>query len=193
MNRKFRIYLNAPITLGFAFLCLIALLLQYLTGYHSTNLFFSTYASSFANPLTYVRLVGHVFGHANFEHLMSNMMYILLLGPVLEEKYHDKLIYVILVTAVITGLTNNILCPNIQLMGASGVVFAFILLASVTGHQDGIPITLILVALLWIGGEVSSAIHAKDTISQMAHIIGGGAGGIMGMAFKGRRSSHHFR
>lgn len=134
----------------------------------------------------YVRLIGHVFGHAGYDHLISNMLFILLLGPILEEKYHDKLITVILVTAVVTGVIHNIFAPNIQLLGASGVVFAFILLASITGNQNGIPLTLILVAVLWIGGEIVDGLTASDNISQLTHIIGGISGAMMGMLFKGR-------
>ena len=112
--------------------------------------FFVTYPSSWKNPLTYVRLITHIFGHSGISHYAGNMVYILLLGPILEEKYHDKLILVILFTALVTGLIHNFFFHG-ALMGSSGICFAFILLASVTGRQKGIPLTLILVALFWIG------------------------------------------
>ena len=182
--RKIKIYFNAPITLTFVAICFFALFLQNITNGASTNLIFSTYSSSLLDPLTYIRLIGHIFGHANYEHLISNMLYILLLGPMLEEKYHDRLITVILITALVTGICNNIFSPNTQLLGASGVVFAFILLASVTGKDRGIPITLILVAILWIGGEVNDMLTVTDSISHITHIIGGATGGIVGMFFK---------
>ena len=93
-----------------------------ITNGDSTVLLFSTYSSSLLDPLTYVRLIGHIFGHADFDHLISNMIYILLLGPMLEEKYHDRLIIVIVVTALVTGICNNIFQPGVMLLGASGVV-----------------------------------------------------------------------
>lgn len=186
MKKKLVIYLNAPITLGFCGVCLFALMLQYLTGGASTNLLFSTYGSSFLNPLTYVRLIGHVFGHADFDHLISNMLFILLLGPMLEEKYKERLIYVIVVTALVTGILHNIFQPNVQLLGASGVVFAFILLASITGNSQGIPVTLILVAILWIGGEVYDGLTSPDNVSHITHIVGGIVGALIGLAFKKR-------
>ena len=184
MKRKIVIYLNAPITLGFCVICVIALILQIITGGASTNLLFSTYNSSLLNPLTYIRLICHVFGHADINHLLGNLMYILILGPMLEEKYHDKLIYVILTTAIVTGVVNNIFFPNTQLLGASGVVFAFILLSSVTGSSKGIPVTSILVALLWIGGEIYDMVAVRDSISQLTHIIGGITGLLIGLSFK---------
>lgn len=184
MRKNFRIYLNAPITMGFVSICIIALGLDYLTNGKSTMLVFSTYGSSWFNPMTYVRLICHVFGHGGVSHLISNMLYILLLGPILEEKYYDKLVIVILVTAVITGIVHNLVQPHVLLLGASGVVFAFILLASVTGKEKGIPITLILVAILWLGQEFYTGFTASDNISQITHIIGGVSGAVMGMFFK---------
>ena len=184
MKNKQHIYLNAPITLGFVGICILVLLLDLLTGGYSTDLLFSTYGSSLFDPLMYLRLIGHIFGHVDYNHLLSNMLYILLLGPILEEKYHDKLLYVISITALSTGIIHNLLQPNVQLLGASGVVFAFILLASVTGQEKGIPITLILVAFFWIGGEIIEGLSSADSISQLTHIIGGLTGGIFGMRFK---------
>lgn len=184
--KKIKIYFNAPITLTFVGICLLALVLDALTLGRSTDSVFSTYKSSLLDPLMYVRLIGHVFGHAGYSHFISNMLYILLLGPMLEEKYHDKLIIVIIATALVTGVCNNIFSPNTQLLGASGVVFAFILLASITGRDDGIPITLILVAILWVGGEVMGLTNS-DGISHITHIIGGIVGAIIGLSFKNNR------
>ena len=183
-KNKFFIYLNAPITLSFVLICITALVLDFLTAGKSSVLVFSTYGSSWLSPMTYVRLLCHVFGHGGVEHLVSNMLYILLLGPILEEKYHDKLIIVILITAIVTGIVHNILQPHVILLGASGVVFAFILLASVTGKEKGIPVTLILVAILWLGQEIYSGIVSSDNVSQITHIIGGLSGAVLGMRFK---------
>lgn len=182
--KKFRIYINAPITLMFVIICLMTIILDSVTSGASTELLFSTYGSSWLNPLTYIRLIGHVFGHQSLSHLISNALYLLLLGPMLEEKYHDKLIIVILATALVTGIFHNIIQPNTYLLGSSGVVFAFILLASITGKEQGIPITLILVALLWLGQEIYTGLSSADNISQITHIIGGLSGALLGMAFK---------
>lgn len=182
--KKLKIYINAPITLMFVLICLATIALDSITNGKTTQLFFSTYGSSWLNPLTYIRLVGHVFGHESLSHLVSNTLYLLLLGPMLEEKYHEKLITVILVTAVITGLTSNIIQPNVCLLGSSGVVFAFILMASITGKEEGIPITLILVAVLWLGQEIYKGINTADNISQLTHIIGGLSGALLGLMFK---------
>ena len=182
--KKRKIYLNAPITLGFSLICIIALLLNIVSSGKTNVLFFSTYGSSLLSPMTYIRLLGHIFGHANVDHLVSNLLYILLLGPMLEEKYGKRLIIVILSTAAVTGIVHNLLSPNTMLLGASGVVFAFIILASITGNEEGIPVTLIIVALLWIGSEIYTGITTADSVSQLTHIVGGLTGGIIGLTFK---------
>ena len=181
--KKRKIYLNAPITLGFSLICIIALLLNMVSSGKTNVLFFSTYGSSLLSPMTYIRLLGHIFGHANVDHLVSNLLYILLLGPMLEEKYGKRLIIVILSTAAVTGIVHNLLSPNTMLLGASGVVFAFIILASITGNEEGIPVTLIIVALLWIGSEIYTGITTADSVSQLTHIVGGLTGGILGLPF----------
>lgn len=116
--KKRKIYLNAPITLGFSLICIIALLLNMVSSGKTNVLFFSTYGSSLLSPMTYIRLLGHIFGHANVDHLVSNLLYILLLGPMLEEKYGKRLIIVILSTAAVTGIVHNLLSPNTMLLGA---------------------------------------------------------------------------
>ena len=143
-----------------------------------------TYHTSLSSPMTYVRFFTHVFGHADWTHFIGNMSYILLLGPMLEEKYSSAvLIEVVAITAVITGLINYVFFVQYALCGASGVVFAFILLSSFTSFKEGeIPLTFILVAILYIGQQVVQGITLDDNVSNMAHIIGGMVGGAVGYA-----------
>ena len=175
-----KIKLNSPLVLGFVFLSLAAMILNNATGGAAGRLVFMTYRSSLGDPLTYVRFFGHVLGHAGWQHYIGNMSYILLLGPMLEEKYGAKrLLGVIALTALITGLVNFFFFPHVAICGASGVVFAFILMTSFTSFKKGeIPLTFILVAIVYLGQQVYDGLFVKDNISNMAHIVGGivGAG-----------------
>ncbi len=182
MKTKLKISMNAPVTLGFTGLCLIATVLGLVSGGKITHAVFMTYHSSFLNPLTWLRFFTHVLGHNGLSHFLGNAAFLLLLGPQIEEKYGPKaMISVILVTALITGLVNYILFPHTGLCGASGVVFAFILLASFTGFREGeIPLTFILVAVIYLGQEIYQGIFVNDNVSNMAHIIGGITGGAAG-------------
>ena len=182
MKKGLKISINSPVVLGFSAICLIALVLSIVTKETTNKLLFMTYHSSLTNPLTYLRFFTHVFGHSGVEHFMGDITYILLLGPLLEEKYGSKLlIQSIVITAFITGIVNYILFPNIALCGASGVVFTFILLSSFTGFKDReIPLTFILVAAIFLGQQVYEGIMLKDNISNLSHVLGGVVGSAMG-------------
>lgn len=182
MKKKLKISYNSPVVLTFVLICLIVLVIDGVTLGKSTNLLFMTYHSSLANPLTYLRFFTHVLGHSGWQHFISNAAYLLLLGPMLEEKHGSQtLIEIIAITALVTGLVNYIFFPSVDLCGASGVVFAFIILASFTGFKDGeIPLTFILVAIIYIGQQVIEGITVADNISNMAHIVGGAVGAVLG-------------
>ena len=180
--KKLKITFNSPVTLGVIFVSLAVLVLDFATAGISNQILFMTYRSSLASPLTYVRFFTHVLGHIGWEHYIGNATYILLLGPMLEEKYGSKKIFwVIIVTALITGIMNCVLFPNVALCGASGIVFAFILLTSFTGFKDGeIPLTFILVAIVFLGQQLYEGVFLQDNISNISHIVGGIIGSVVG-------------
>ena len=181
-KKRIRITFNSPVILSFVGVCLLALILDKITGGISTLKLFSVYRSSLLNPLTYVSLIGHIFGHAGWSHFINNIMMILILGPMLEEKYGSKdILLVILITAVVTGAFHMIFSPFTRLLGASGVVFAFILLSSLTSFDDGgIPVTFILVAVIYIGEQIYQLIAITSNVSNITHIIGGAVGATFG-------------
>jgi membrane associated rhomboid family serine protease len=176
-----RIQYNSPVILTYTLLSLLVLLLAVLTKGASNN-FFCAYRTAVTDPLLYLRLFTHALGHVHFDHYFGNFVLILLVGPMLEEKYGSKAILImILVTAFITGGVYIFISnPNAALMGASGVVFMMILLSSFVNLQRGrVPLTLILVILAYIGKEVLQ-VNAADNISHLTHIIGGLCGAVLG-------------
>lgn len=181
-KRELRICYNSPVVLGLTGLSLAALLLNWATKGTANDLLFSTYHSSLVNPLTYVRFFGHILGHANWSHFIGNFMLILVIGPLLEEKYgSSNLLFVVLATALVTGVVNYIFFPHVQLLGASGVVFAFILLSALTSFKEGtIPLTFLLVAVIYIGQEVYSGLFVQDNVANFTHIVGGIVGAVLG-------------
>ena len=182
MKQKLKITFNAPLVLGFALVCTAVTLVRQLAGREVTDRLFATYAAPWSDPMMYVRLFTHVIVHADFQHLVGNMAYILLLGPLLSDKYGwKKLLAVMLVTAAVTGLIHNLLFPNTYLMGASGIVFAFILLTAFNEVREGeLPLSFILVALIYLGQQVWDGLFVRDNISNLTHILGGLIGGAAG-------------
>lgn len=177
-----KLVFNSPAILGFSAICLVALVLGYITHGWTNIALFSVYRGSLLNPLTYIRFFGHIFGHANWDHFINNIMMILILGPLLEEKYGTKdIIFVMAMTALVTGIIHVIFFPYTALLGASGVVFSFILLASMTNFKNGtIPITFILVAIMYIGGQIYQGLFVADNVSNLTHIVGGLVGAASG-------------
>lgn len=181
-RRKLKVSFNSPVILSFTILCFFAMILNFITRGFTNQIFFSVYRSSLLSPLTYVRFFGHVLGHAGWSHFFGNITLILVVGPLLEEKYGSaNMLFVILATAFTTGIVHFIFFPGIMLLGASGVVFALILLSSFTCVKEGeIPLTFILVAVIYIGQQVYEGIFVQDNVSNLTHILGGMVGAALG-------------
>ena len=174
---------NAPVILTFALISAAALLISNLTNGWANYYIFSVYRTSLLSPMQYLRLFTHIIGHADYVHYINNFTLILLVGPMLEEKYGSRAILkMMLFTACITGIIQIIFFPKVPLLGASGILFMLILLSSFANFRKGrIPLTLILVAVIYLSGEIVAGLSAKnDGVSQLAHIIGGVCGTAFG-------------
>jgi len=193
---RLRVSFNSPAVLTFALACVAVQVLNVLTGGASNRALFCVYRSSWANPLAWVRVVTHVLGHADWNHLLNNMMYLLILGPMLEEKYGtSNLVFVMLATALATGVISLLFFPRVALLGASGIVFAMVLLSSITCADGGgtIPLTFILVAVMYIGQQVYQGLFQADNISQLTHIVGGLVGSALGFVMNRMRMGRYQR
>jgi len=179
---KLRITYNAPVVLTFALAAVAVFILTHTV--ESATVWFVAHPH-LDSTSAYVGLFTHILGHANWQHLIGNFMLILLLGPILEERHGSaQLLIMILLTALITGLA-NLLFSNGALLGASGIVFMMILLASLANVRGGeIPLTFLVVAVIYMGGEIVHSFR-NDGISHMAHLVGGAVGA--GFGFIGAR------
>lgn len=183
-----KIRYNAPVTLTFCLVCLIMQLIAELVG-QQFAVFFSSPGIFDVNPVHYIGFVTHSFAHSGFPHLIGNLSFILLLGPILEERYGVVQVAVFMgITTVSTGLLNALFF-DVNIYGASGLVFLFIILSSFVNVKKGeIPLTFVFVALLFIGKEIYDGLK-EDQISQSSHIIGGIIGGIIGFFWSGKKKS----
>ncbi|HTJ45330.1 MAG TPA: rhomboid family intramembrane serine protease [Kofleriaceae bacterium] len=173
---KFRITYNAPVVLTFALISAIVQLLPV-----SLESWFVTYPSFKYGTHAWVGLFTHIFGHANWNHLAANFMFILLIGPILEERHGSlSLLFMIAITAFVEGLANMVL-TNHPMLGASGTVFMMIILASTANiRAREIPLTFLAVAAIYLGGEVVAMFRNDDQVSHLTHLIGGLAGAAFG-------------
>ena len=172
---------NAKFTLTFCLICLFVLGIQLFFGEGIIQLLS-------LKPTLTIRSVYELFTyvvcHANFQHFIGNVLFLLMLGPILEEKYGSKnLMIMTLATALITGLVNSFLIKD-SIIGASGIVFMFIVLASVVNIKEKeIPLTFIFIVIIYIGGELIEGFN-DDNISQFGHVFGGICGGVFGFLFR---------
>jgi membrane associated rhomboid family serine protease len=183
-----KIKYNAPAVLTFAFISAAVLVLSQTVARSLTTQWFMVPGKGGFFPAglrCWVTLITHVLGHANWSHLVSNFSFILLIGPILEETYGSlSLLIVIVITALVTGILNILFFP-FGLLGASGVVFMMILLASFTNFNKGeVPLTFILVLILYLGRELFNSFgntaESEVNISQFADVVGGFIGSLFG-------------
>jgi membrane associated rhomboid family serine protease len=185
-----RIKYNAPTVLTFALLSALVLLLSRTLLPGLADHWFMVPGKGNFHPgslRNWLSIFTHTMGHASWPHLIGNFSVILLVGPMLEESYGSlSLLLMMAITALATGLLNVFLFRS-SLMGASGVVFMMILLASFTNFSHGeIPLTFILVLILYLGGQLLESFRS-DNISQFAHIVGGFCGSLFGFFRPPRR------
>jgi membrane associated rhomboid family serine protease len=175
---------NAPVVLTFTLISAAVMVAANSTGGMMAYWFSTQPGLSWTDLTTYFRLFSHIFGHANWDHLFGNFTIILLIGPLLEEKYGSQTMLVMIgVTALITSLLNNFFFST-GLMGASGIVFMMILLSSFANLKQGhIPLTFVIIVVLFLGKEVYNSLK-MDNVSQFAHILGGICGSVFGFAQK---------
>lgn len=144
-----------------------------------------TWANSGAS--SYFTLFSHTMGHANMEHLIGNLSFILLIGPIVEKQYGAKLLLLMMFTTALVTSVLHILFFDSGLLGASGIVFMLIILTSMVNIKNKeIPLSFILVVIIFIGKELLGS-FADDNISHFAHIIGGLVGGIFGFLLAGNK------
>lgn len=185
---------NSPVILTYFFICLIILLIDKLCKGKFSATFFTTYKNDLLlNLLTYFKLISHSLGHTDWDHLYSNFIKILLIGPLIEEKYGSiNLLIAMIITSLIIGIVNKLFGKG-GILGASGVAYMLILLSSFVNMENGkIPITLTLIILFFVVDEVIKLFRRKkDGVSHLGHITGAICGVVFGiLTLKGLDFSH---
>ena len=177
---------NAPVILTYFFICLIILMIDKLCKGKFSSKFFTTYKNdSLLNPLTYFKLISHSLGHTSWDHLYSNFLKILLIGPLIEEKYGSyQLLIMMIITSLIIGIINRLFSKN-RILGASGIAYMLIVLCSFVNIEDGkIPLTLVLILLFFVVDEIINLLRRKkDGVSHLGHVTGAICGLILGILY----------
>lgn len=181
---KIKVTFNAPVTLSFVFACALVVLVDWLLKKNTLCSFLSSgggrgSASPFeaVSFLSYIKLFFHIFGHVDFSHFVSNVAFVLLLGPMLEEKYGSVVLALMMaVTALVSGVVNACF-GRAALMGAGDIAFMMVLLSAFTSlSKKEIPLSFILIVVLYIGREVFGVVTGGN--ASLSNIAGGVCGSL---------------
>lgn len=133
----------------------------------------------FANPLCYFRMIIHVFSAETFAVLISNLMILLLLGPVLEEYYGSVIVGIMMiVSALLSGVLNACFCKH-SATGSESIVFMLILLNGfISVNKKKIPLASVFVLILFIVGQCKNGV-SDGLIIMITNIAGGLCGSLL--------------
>lgn len=172
---------NSLVIISYFLICFLFFILNVISK-DKVNSFFACRRGNIFNPLFYIRLIFSGLCHVDWNHFKNNFLIILLIGPMLEEKYGSlNLFYMLLSTSLASGIFHLIFYKS-STVGASDNVFMMVVLCSIVNITAGkIPITLILIVLFYVIDEVLGIFKKKkDGISHDSHIIGAICGFVFG-------------
>lgn len=178
-----RLTVEAPVVICFCLLCVVVHILAYtiLPGLPHFLAVQDTFQPF--SVMQYPRLVMHVFAHSGLAHIKGNLINLLLVGPSCEHIYGSiALLRTFLVVAIVSAVAHIVVGGNnTHQLGASGIVFATILLNSIVAATVGkIPLSFVLTCGLWVGDEFYKFVWARDGVSHHAHLTGAIVGTLAG-------------
>jgi membrane associated rhomboid family serine protease len=183
------ISVNAPVILGFCSLCTFLYAIRIICWQNQGRIL-GVHDYWRFSILQFTSLFSHVLAHSSYDHLRGNMMHLLLVGPSVEHEFGSRnLFYIILLVAVSSALAHILVGQGFtHQLGASGVVFACILLNSLVSASSGkIPMSFVITFWLYIGDELYKFFFAGDATSHHAHLVGGMVGAAAGFKIHQRR------
>ncbi len=124
------IYRKPVVTLSIVFINVVIFVYQLTLGFgYDLNSFFNTYALN-STDVTVPTLFSSLFLHGGFFHLLGNMWMLLIVGPVVEDKYGSiKFLVLYLLSGVFANLFQLFFISSSEptlIIGASGCIFGII-------------------------------------------------------------------
>jgi len=142
------------------------------------------------------QLITHMFLHGSLQHIVFNMLALIVFGPDVERKYGEKnFIWFYLITGLICGIS-HLLFMGGAVVGASGALFGLMALyALINPNQKLYLYFLIPIKSKFIIGSIILfelyyvVIGQFDGISHIAHLTGAFAG-LLFFLFNKKKFDH---
>ena len=124
--------------------------------------------------------------HANFSHLISNTIPLIVLGWIVFSFYRKVAFISFLLIYLLTGLLVWIFARQVYHIGSSGIVYGYVSFLFFSGifRRDNTSITLALVITFLYGGLVWGILPGMKGISWESHLFGGISGLIAAYIFR---------
>lgn len=143
---------------------------------------------NFKSPSDFAGLFLFVFGNSGWEMFFSNLVMILLLGQILEERYGSVMLALMMfITVLVTGVLTACI-STVPVAGAGCVVFMMAVLVSLTElTKKRIPVSCLLVFVLFLSFEIyrnakgsTGGNGLQQIVGVLIEVIGGICGSIFG-------------
>lgn len=127
-----------------------------------------------------VQIVTNMWNHADFRHLLFNMLGLIFLGPVVEQTLGSKRFFLLYLTAGIAGGLPTLLMDQAAVLGASGAVLG-VVTAFGAMYPDmklrllfpPIPVKAKYLVAAYIAYDLFFAVSGANTgIAHYAHLVG---------------------
>lgn len=183
----FKLTYDAPVTLSFAILSLIFFVVDfYIVKQKLGTLLLSspttpkgTLPFDIKNALSYLRMIFYIFGVSNPIAFISNLIFILLLGPSIEEKYGSVVIGIMMVVASLFSGVLNACFRTVSMQGATAIVFMMIFLnAFMSFTKKKVPLSFVVVFALYIIIQI-----VDNKVNGVVGLFINIAGGLCGSLF----------
>ena len=124
--------------------------------------------------------------HANYSHLISNTIPLILLGWSISFFYNKVSLRVFIVVYLLTGFFVWLLAREVYHIGASGLVYGFVSFLFFSGifRKDNKSISIALLVTFLYGGIVWGILPGQKGISWESHLFGAIAGLIAAYIFR---------
>ena len=153
----------------------------------------------------YDRLLGYGFVHADWMHLLFNMITLWSFGTAVEQEFSARITplgFVLLyLSAIVVSILPTYIAhrkdPNYRSLGASGgvsaVLFAFILFdpwSKLIIFPIPVPIPAFLFAILYVGYSIWMDRRGRDNVNHSAHLWGAAYGVLFTVLLEPRILGH---